>query len=79
MADKIKVWFDAEADFLNFNFGDNQNSRKIFLHETVRLLYFTPALKVEAEKFNTTITIKLFFLWLPNAYESGSRLMTIAS
>jgi hypothetical protein len=57
----------------------NQNFRKIFLHENVRLLYSTSALKVKAGKFNTTITIKLFFLWLHNAYEFDSRPTTFVS
>jgi hypothetical protein len=42
----------------------------MLLHKSVQLLYFVPALKVQAKKFNTTITIKLFFLWLHNESES---------
>jgi Zn ribbon nucleic-acid-binding protein len=35
MADKIKVWFDAEADFLEVRFSDAAGYEKATKHEAV--------------------------------------------
>jgi len=35
MADKVKVWFDAEADFLGVRFSDAAGYEKATKHDTV--------------------------------------------
>ena len=35
MADKIKVWFDAEADFLEVRFSDTPGYEKATKHDAV--------------------------------------------
>ncbi len=35
MADKIKVWFDAEADFLEVRFSDDTGYEKETAHDAV--------------------------------------------
>ena len=36
MADKVKVWFDAEVDFLEVRFSDAAGYEKETKHEAVR-------------------------------------------
>ncbi|MGI8964987.1 MAG: DUF2283 domain-containing protein [Limisphaerales bacterium] len=35
MADKVKIWFDAEADFLEVRFSDDAGYMKETLHDAV--------------------------------------------
>ena len=39
MADKVKIWFDAEADFLEVRFSDAASYEKAAKHDAVMELW----------------------------------------